>query len=157
MGILSNSCPKFHKSWLFFIRFIHPAKTAKISRQAKIALRCLLLDILAALIYNGAMKKLLFLIFTFCLCSCGPREPGQGLAADPPPARGGYGAAESMRLPLTGSNHNERLLYYYNRPEMVDTVRRWQNEQFRRHNGENPADAQPAFQGMERTPSPFRQ
>lgn len=104
------------------------------------------------------MKKLLLAISgILCLCACGPIEPGQGLAADPPPLRGGVGAAETMRLPLAGANYNERRLYDYNRPEMLDYIQSWHRRQFLRYAGEKPANNEPAFQGMERSKSPFRQ
>ena len=91
------------------------------------------------------------------LCACGPKEPGEGLATEMPDSRGGYSAAENMRLPLTGTNHNERLLYHYNRPELIENMQRWRNEQFRRHTGEEAQPVAPAFNGLQRAPSPFRQ
>lgn len=104
------------------------------------------------------MKKFALTILALIpLQACGHIEPGQGMTADEPPGRGGMPAAEIMRQPLTGTNYNERLLYYYNRPEMVDHVRRWQKEQFRRQFGEEPSNAEPAFKGLQRSANPFRQ
>lgn len=116
------------------------------------------LPIAPSLIYNAAMKKLLLATLALIpLYACGPIEPGQGMSADEPPGRGGMPAAETMRQPLTGSSYNERLLYYYNRPEMADHIRRWQKEQFRRQFGEEAPNAEPAFKGLQRSTSPFRQ
>lgn len=102
--------------------------------------------------YNINMKFLLFPLFLL-LCACGPKEIGQD-SSEPPPGRGNYSAAERLRQPMTGASRTERMLYYYNQPDIMQRVRDWRVEQFNRRMGVSPEN--PAYRAEPRQKSPFR-
>lgn len=109
-----------------------------------------------ALAYNADMKVSAIIFVLFLLAACGPKEIGQDTSGDyERPAGGHYGAAEQMRQPFTGVNNTEKMLYYYNRPEIMENIRNWRADQFRRQTGVSPED--PAYREQPRQRSPFRQ
>lgn len=65
--------------------------------------------------------------------------------------------AEQMRQPMTGSNNTQRMLYYYNRPDIMEKVRNWRIDQFNRQMGVAPSPEDPAYRAVPRQPSPFRE
>lgn len=106
-------------------------------------------------VYNTYMKILSFLCL-LCLCACGPREIGQGYS-EIPSGSGNYSAAEQMRFPMTGANNTQKMLYYYNRPDVMEKVRDWRLEQFQRALGAAPSPEDPAYRAVPKQPSPFRE
>lgn len=103
--------------------------------------------------YNIFMKTLLILC-VFALCACGPKEIGQGTSSDRPSGKGNFSAAEVMRKPMTGSSRTEQLLYYYNKPEVMERMRAWQIDQYNRRMGIAPEN--PEYRSIPKQQSPFR-
>lgn len=103
--------------------------------------------------YNSCMK-ILSLLFFILLAACGPKEIGQG-SSEALPGSGNFSAAEQMRKPMTGANNTERMLYYYNRADVMEKVRNWRIEQFNRQAGITPED--PAYREHPKMASPFRE
>lgn len=108
------------------------------------------------LVYNTDMRIPVIIFILSLLTACGPKEIGQDTSSDyDRPSGGHYGAAEQMRQPLTGVNNTEKILYYYNKPEIMDNIRNWRADQFRRQTGVSPEDS--AYREQPRQRSPFRQ
>lgn len=106
-------------------------------------------------VYTVNMEKLAaILLICFTLGACGPREPGQGLAHEEYTPREAT-AAEQMRMPLTGATRTEQMLYYYNRPEVMEGLQNWQRNWLHRQGAVSPED--PAYREIPRERSPFRQ
>lgn len=104
--------------------------------------------------YNDEMKYLPALFLLLCLGACGPKEIGQG-TSDEPSGSGNYSVAEQMRQPMTGANYTQRMLYYYNRPDVMENVRNWRVSEFQRQMGISPED--PAYRAVPKQSSPFRE
>ncbi len=102
------------------------------------------------------LKKLFLFILAPLLCACGPKEIGEGQSYEPP-THAGLSQAEQMRFPLTGSNKTEQLLYYYNRPDVMQRVQKWRRDEFNRRLGLEPSPEDPAYREHPRERSPFRQ
>lgn len=103
--------------------------------------------------YYADMKYLAILGFV-CLAAasgCGPREIGQGSSTAQ--ADIGPSVAENMRLPMTGAGHTQQMLYYYNRPDVMQRVQAWRWSEANRLEGEQPAPAD----SLAPRQSPFRQ
>lgn len=77
--------------------------------------------------------------------------------AEPEGSAAGISAAEQMRQPMTGMNATQKMLYYYNRPDVMEKVRNWRLDQFNRAVGVQPAPEDPAYREHPRQESPFRQ
>lgn len=60
-----------------------------------------------------------------------------------------------MRLPMTGASNTQRMLYYYNRPEIMQQMRSMQLSRYNRMLGISPED--PAYRSVPEQRSPFRQ
>lgn len=101
-------------------------------------------------------RSLFFLFFCPLLCSCGPREIGQGSSADYDEPRGAA-AVDQMRMPFTGASRTERMLYYYNQPENMEKISAWRSERALRSMGLAPDPADPAYRAIPKQRSPFRQ
>lgn len=103
------------------------------------------------------MKTVFAAAFLYlALCACGPREIGQGMSADyddPVDAT----AADAMRQPITGISNTQRMLYYCNRPDVMENVQNWKLYQYRRAMGLNPSPEDPAYRAVPKQRSPFRQ
>lgn len=95
----------------------------------------------------------------FCLLllsACGPREIGQGTsseAAFTPEAT----AADLLRLPITGMNRTQKMLYWQNKPEVMLLLQKVQTEAFRRRMGLAPDPREPEYRAVPKERSPFRQ
>ncbi|MBD5607261.1 MAG: chemotaxis protein [Desulfovibrio sp.] len=99
------------------------------------------------------MKKFILILSLF-LCACGPREIGGGRSPEPT-NYGGASAADIMRYPMTGANRSEKMLYYYNKPEVMESVQQANRENYLRRMGITPED--PAYREIPKQKSPFRQ
>ena len=99
------------------------------------------------------MKKYLIII-AFFLCSCGPGEIGGGRVQEPDDY-GGASAVDAMRYPMTGANRSEKMLYYYNKPEVMERVQEARRDQYLRRMGVSPEN--PAYREIPRQKSPFGQ
>lgn len=109
--------------------------------------------------YNRCMKYYVRVYILFCLIflsACGPREIGQNSSSDKPLIPEAT-AADLLRLPITGMNNTQRLLYWQNRPEVMMTMQKLQTEQFRRRMGLTPSPDNPQYREIPRQRSPFRQ
>lgn len=100
--------------------------------------------------------KILLAMPLLLLCACGPREIGQG-SSEPPSGEGNYSVAEQMRQPMTGFNNTQRMLYHYNRPDVMEKVRNWRIDQFQRQMGIAPSPDDPAYRAVPKQKSPFRE
>ena len=102
------------------------------------------------------MKRLLLLLLaSFALCACGPREIG-GVSASEPES-GGASTAESLRYPVSGANSSQRMLYYMNKPEVMERTSEWTREYYLRRMGVGPSPESPAYREKPRQRSPFRE
>lgn len=99
------------------------------------------------------MKKYI-LIFALFLSACGPREIGGGRSSEPVDY-GGASASDAMRYPMTGANRSEKMLYYYNKPEVMERVQEASRDHYLRRMGVSPED--PAYREIPKQKSPFRQ
>lgn len=105
------------------------------------------------------MKAWHFLVF--CLlpglaAGCGPREIGTGTSAEPPDYHQAT-AADQLRYPMTGASRTQRMLYYYNLPEVMSQLKEAQINSFNRHTGINPSPEDPEYRAIPKERSPFRQ
>lgn len=100
--------------------------------------------------------RLAALFLTALLAGCGPRDIGAGSSSDE--ERGAaLSSAEQMRYPMTGTNNTQRMLYYYNQPDVMHRVQDWRLNQFRKLTGGQPAPEDPAYRAVPKQRSPFRQ
>lgn len=91
------------------------------------------------------------------LAGCGPKDIGAGSSSDgergaPPPS-----TAEQLRYPMTGAGNTQRMLYYYNRPDVMSRMQDWQISRFNRLTGAQPSPEDPAYRAVPKQRSPFRQ
>lgn len=104
------------------------------------------------------MKKTAILpslcLCALCLCACGPREIGQGSSSERR-VKTDINTAEQMRLPLTGVSRTDQMLYYYNKPSVMERVSNWKIDQFNRKAGVMPEDS--AYHSIPKQASPFRE
>lgn len=101
------------------------------------------------------MKILLLLGFLF-LSGCGPREIGEG-TSDLPASTPEASASDMLRYPMTGMSNTQKMLYWQNRPDVMENVQAWRREQYRRQLGLAPDPADPAYREVPKMRSPFRQ
>lgn len=66
-------------------------------------------------------------------------------------------AADQMRLPMTGANNTEKILYYYNRPDVMEGMQSWRKNWFYKKMGIKPSPEDPAYRETPMQKSPFRQ
>lgn len=90
------------------------------------------------------------------LCACGPREIGEG-AAEPVASKPEVLAVDTMRYPMTGMDNTQKMLYWQNRPDVMQNVQAWRREQYRRQMGLAPDPEDPAYRETPKMRSPFRQ
>lgn len=106
---------------------------------------------------KGRMLKIpVAVVILAALASCGPREIGEGSspeAALTPEATG----ADLLRLPMTGMDNNQKMLYWQNRPDVMASLQKFRMEQYRRRMGFAPAPEDPAYREFPKQRSPFRQ
>lgn len=98
--------------------------------------------------------KYLVAIGLLFLCACGPREIGEGSSPElsgPVQASG----ADMLRMPMAGANNTQKLLYWLNRPDVMQSVQEWRANQFRR--SLNPSPEHPSYREIPKQRSPFRQ
>lgn len=96
------------------------------------------------------------LLAALALAGCGPRDIGAGSSSDE--ERGAaLSAAEQLRYPVTGTNNTQRMLYYYNRPDVMSRMRDWRISSFNRRAGAQPSPEDPAYRAAPKQRSPFRQ
>lgn len=94
------------------------------------------------------------LILLLILPGCVPREISQrSEAGEPAQARG----ADLMRLPMTGMNRTQKMLYWQNRPDVMENVQNWRLGWARRQMGLKPSPEDPAYREHPKEKSPFRQ
>lgn len=96
------------------------------------------------------------IVFVLLLCACGPKEIGEGTsheAALTPEATG----ADMLRLPMTGMNNNQKMLYWYNHPDIMAGMQRFRMERMRRAMGLAPEPESPEYRAIPKQRSPFRQ
>ena len=79
-------------------------------------------------------------VLTALLAACGPKDIGTG-TSEPDTMPAGVSGADSMRQPMTGNNSTQTMLYYFNRPDVMQAI--------------SPED--PAYRAVPRQRSPFRQ
>ena len=102
------------------------------------------------------MRKYIFMgILTILLAGgCGPKEPGTGLSSDaalaPRPT-----SAELLRQPITGMNNTQKMLYWQNRPDVMENIQNWRLGVMKHKMGISPED--PAYREVPKQLSPFRQ
>ena len=65
--------------------------------------------------------------------------------------------AEQLRYPMTGAGNTQRMLYYYNRPDVMSRMQDWQISRFNRLTGAQPSPEDPAYRAVPKQRSPFRQ
>lgn len=108
-------------------------------------------------VYMSNKQLLLFLaliVASGLLPACGPKEIGQGIT-DYEGDQSGVDTAEMMRYPMTGAVPIQRKLYYANKADIVENVRKWRLGEFNRRLGINPED--PAYREIPKQRSPFKQ
>ncbi|WP_022655846.1 hypothetical protein [uncultured Desulfovibrio sp.] len=108
-----------------------------------------------ALLVKFAFLLLTALLTGLALTGCGPKDVGTHSSSNeehgalPPPA-------EQMRYPMTGTSNTQRMLYYYNRPDVMN----WQDlriSHFNRLTVGQPSPENPAYRAAPKQRSPFRQ
>lgn len=104
----------------------------------------------------AASKMKYLLIFCLVLSACGPREIGVG-TSDPAPVAPETAGIDALRMPVTGVSNTEKMLYWQNRPDIMENTQRWRQEQFRRYMGLKPDPENPAYREIPKQKSPFRQ
>lgn len=96
-----------------------------------------------------------FLAVGALLLGCAPKEIGGSSETDSP--AGEAAAADQMRYPLTGAANRERVLYLYNRPEVMGAMKNWQIDRYNRLHGLAPNPEDEAYRARPKQRSPFRQ
>ena len=85
-------------------------------------------------------------VLTALLAACGPKDIGTG-TSEP----------DTMRQPMTGNNSTQTMLYYFNRPDVMQSMQRSQFNMYMRHMGRDISPEDPAYRAVPRQRSPFRQ
>lgn len=101
---------------------------------------------------------IIFSLFSLlCLGACGPKEIGQDAAPEPldPPC---VSSMDNLRLPMSsGASNTQKMLYWINRPDVMQNVQNWQRSQYRRAMGLAPDPEDEAYREIPQQRSPFRQ
>lgn len=102
-------------------------------------------------------------LFPLILCAllllpaaCGPRDIGAG-TSEPDSRPVGISGADSMRQPMTGNNRTQTMLYYVNRPDVMQSMQRNQYNYMMHRMGRDLSPEDPAYRAVPRQRSPFRQ
>lgn len=101
--------------------------------------------------------RAILILMVLSLCACGPKEIGEGSADAIPSAPAGYAPIDSLRLPMYGTNNTQKLLYWINRPDVMQNVQSWQRSRYRAAMGLAPGPDDPAYREAPKQRSPFRQ
>lgn len=97
-------------------------------------------------------------IFIFALLwGCGPKEIGEGTSEYVSETPRDASTAENMRYPMIGASRAQHMLYYYNKPDVMQNYQNWRLGQFQRMMGIKPAPEDPAYRAVPKQRSPFRQ
>ena len=99
---------------------------------------------------------LLAALLVLSLAACGPKDIGTG-TSEPDTVPAGVSGADSMRQPMTGNNSTQTMLYYFNRPDVMQSMQRSQFNMYMRHMGRDISPEDPAYRAVPRQRSPFRQ
>lgn len=91
------------------------------------------------------------------LAGCGPKDIGAGSSSDGERGAPAPSTAEQLRYPMTGAGNTQRMLYYYNRPDVMSRMQDWQISRFNRLTGAQPSPEDPAYRAVPKQRSPFRQ
>lgn len=109
---------------------------------------------------NALSRTAFALALAFALAAlpgCGPKDIGAGSSEESVGTGGGQPSAELMRYPVTGASPRERMLYFNNRPDVMQQVQDWRLQSFQRRMGVQPSPEDPAYRATPKQPSPFRQ
>jgi hypothetical protein len=102
----------------------------------------------------------LLLLLALLLPGCGPKDIGAG-SSDEPRRPLGVAPEDNLRYAATGANNTQRMLYYFNRPDVMQQTREWQLRRYSRLTGNEITPAltpeDPAWREKPRQKSPFRQ
>ncbi|MDR2821159.1 MAG: chemotaxis protein [Desulfovibrio sp.] len=103
----------------------------------------------------------LLLLFALLLPGCGPKDIGTGSSGDEFRRPLGVAPEDNLRYAATGANNTQRMLYYFNHPDVMRQTREWQLRRYSRLTGNEitpmltPED--PAWREKPKLKSPFRQ
>ena len=67
--------------------------------------------------------------------ACGPKDIESGLPEEENHYSETPTAAEQMRYPMLGTSLTQRMLYHYNRPDVMENTQKWQVQEFHRLHG----------------------
>lgn len=101
-------------------------------------------------------SSILILFLLALLFACGPKEIGQGVAEESGLAPEATGA-DMLRLPMTGMNNTQKMLYWQNHPDVMANVQKWRAAKFRRQIGAAISPEDPEYREIPKQRSPFRQ
>ncbi|MDE7241178.1 MAG: chemotaxis protein [Desulfovibrio sp.] len=104
-----------------------------------------------------AASALAFALALAGLAACGPKEIGEGSSMESRGPGAGAPSAELMRYPMTGASPRERMLYFNNRPDVMQQVQDWRIRSYQRMMGVQPSPEDPAYRAVPKQRSPFRQ
>ena len=109
---------------------------------------------------HSPLFLLVICVLAALLAACGPKDIGTG-TSEPDTVPAGVGlrgpGADSMRQPMTGNNSTQTMLYYFNRPDVMQSMQRSQFNMYMRHMGRDISPEDPAYRAVPRQRSPFRQ
>lgn len=108
-------------------------------------------------LFRSALMSRFFALFLLLgVAACGPREIGEGSTQELSGPREAA-AVEALRLPVSGANNTQRMLYWTNRPDVMQNMQKWRHEKIRRSLGLAPSPEDPAYREVPKQRSPFRQ
>ncbi len=102
------------------------------------------------------MFRIFPLLLLLGIAACGPREIGEGSAQELS-GPNGVSAVDTLRLPMSGANNIQKMLYWANHPEVAQNMQKWRQEKLRRLSGLAPSPEDPAYREIPKQRSPFRQ
>lgn len=108
--------------------------------------------------YTARICTGLSLILLCLATACGPKDIGTGTSSDWENQPQGISTADQLRYPIYGSNTTQQLLYFHNRPDLMQQMQKWRMESFIRMHGLKPINPEnPEYRSVPRQRSPFRQ